>query len=120
MDFFRAWVCSRGDHERIFIKSKERRPLCPLCGEEMSKAKSDGIPIFFMPEQEVEVVDKDAEMGTPDIGNVEEEGEAPFELNPDPLLPIVEKKELEPFPKLTPKRTWSRKKGAKNKKEETL
>ena len=116
MDFMRVWVCSRG-HDTAYIRTSERRPLCPICEEVMSKAKSEGMPVLFMTQEEVEVevFDEEAEMGTPDLGSVpgpvEEE---PFEVQPEKPKRITEPvKVTEPLPKLTPKPTWSRKKGAK-------
>jgi hypothetical protein len=89
----------------------------------MSKAKSEGMPVLFMSQDlvEVEVFDEEAEIGTPDIGNITngEEGkqeEEPFEVQPEKPQRITEPVTVtEPLPKLTPKPTWSRKKGAKSK-----
>lgn len=126
MDFMRVWVCSRG-HDPAYIRSTERRPLCPICEGSMSKAKSEGMPVLMMSQDlvEVEVFDEEPEIGTPDIGNVsngeEVKEEEPFEVQPEKPQRITEPVTVtEPLPKLTPKPTWSRKKGAKNKETEEV
>jgi hypothetical protein len=82
----------------------------------MSKAKSEGMPVLFMSQDlvEVEVFDEEAEIGTPDIGNITgPDEEEPFEVQPEKLQRITEPVTVtEPLPKLTPKPTWSRKKGS--------
>jgi hypothetical protein len=123
MNFMRVWVCSRG-HEAAYIRSSERRPLCPVCDEVMSKSRSDGMPALFMAQEtEVEIVDEEAEVGTPDIDGIEDGiepiKEEPLERLTVPLDKIVQKAPQKPGATVAEKaKKWN--KNANKKKESRL
>lgn len=98
MNFLRVWTCSR-THDKIFIKSEERKPLCPICGGTMSKARGDGISALLAQTREIEV-----EVFDNEETEIEEE-EEPFEVfpeKPERITPEEPEQEAEPI-SLTPK-----------------
>lgn len=111
MKFLRVWTCSR-THEKIFIKSEERKPLCPICSGFMSKARGDGIPALLAQKREIEV-----EVFDDDETDVEEiqEGGEPFEVFPEEpkrITPEEPDSNGEDIP-LTPKETLRKKRKGK-------
>lgn len=126
MNFMRVWVCSRG-HEAAYIRSSERRPLCPVCNEVMSKSRSDGMPALFMAQEtEVEIVDEEAEIGTPDLGGIEEDGielvkDEPLERLTVPLDKIIQKAPPKPGATVAEKaKKWNKNANRNKQKEKRL
>ena len=106
MKFLRVWTCSR-THDRIYIKSEELKPLCPICGGLMSKARGDGLPALLAQTQKIDVEVFD-EQEAEEILQEEE----PFDAFPEKLQRITpeEPEQDEEKIQLTQKESFSKKK----------
>lgn len=106
MKFLRVWTCSR-THDRIYIKSEELKPLCPVCGGLMSKARGDGLPALLAQTQKIDVeVFDNEEIDT------EEAQEEPLDVSPPEKLQRITPEEPEQDEEilLTQKESFSKKK----------
>lgn len=116
MKFLRVWTCSR-THDRIYIKSEELKPLCPVCSGLMSKARGDGLPALLAQKREIEVEVFDEEK----VDAEETQEEEPFDVFPPEKLQRITPEEPEQDGEeiqLTQKESFSKKR--KEKKEVRL